>query len=101
MPSVLIRMMDAGLLDAGPGSLRCCVFAGEPFPPAAVKRLRAAWPGVRMFNWYGPTETNVCTSYEVTAADLHRTGPCRSAPRAAATRSSWPPTGRSWCPAPP
>lgn len=28
-----------------------------------------------MFNWYGPTETNVCTSYEVTAADLHRTTP--------------------------
>jgi amino acid adenylation domain-containing protein len=75
VPSVLIRMMDAELLDRGPGSLRCCVFAGEPFPLAAVKRLRAAWPGVRMFNWYGPTETNVCTSYEVTAADLSRTDP--------------------------
>jgi clorobiocin biosynthesis protein CloN4 len=28
-----------------------------------------------MFNWYGPTETNVCTSYEVTSRDLTRTHP--------------------------
>jgi acyl-coenzyme A synthetase/AMP-(fatty) acid ligase len=28
-----------------------------------------------MFNWYGPTETNVCTSYEVTERDLTGTRP--------------------------
>jgi clorobiocin biosynthesis protein CloN4 len=76
VPSVLLQMINTGcLLDRGHGALRVCVFAGEPFPLAAVQRLRSAWPSVRMFNWYGPTETNVCTSYEVTEADLARTNP--------------------------
>ncbi|MFI6468601.1 amino acid adenylation domain-containing protein [Streptomyces sp. NPDC050528] len=77
VPSALQLMADdGGLLDQGPPpSLRVCVFAGEAFPIADVLRLRAGWPAVRMFNWYGPTETNVCTSYEVTARDLTRTRP--------------------------
>ncbi|MEU4657393.1 AMP-binding protein [Streptomyces sp. NPDC023723] len=77
VPSVLVLMAEYGeLLERGPGALRACVFAGEPFPLNPLKDLRRAWPaGVRMLNWYGPTETNVCTSYEVTAADLTRTGP--------------------------
>ncbi|MEU0793259.1 AMP-binding protein [Amycolatopsis sp. NPDC005961] len=76
VPSALLLMMrHGGLLDRpAPSSLRVCVFAGEPFPIAGVQTLRRAWPGVRLFNWYGPTETNVVTSYEVTAADLSRTG---------------------------
>ncbi|MBP2328660.1 clorobiocin biosynthesis protein CloN4 [Kibdelosporangium banguiense] len=77
VPSALQLMMrQGGLLDAvQPSSLRVCVFAGEPFPLPEVQRLRRAWPGVRLLNWYGPTETNVCTSYEVTDADLTRTRP--------------------------
>ncbi|MET9301010.1 AMP-binding protein [Micromonospora aurantiaca] len=77
VPSALQLMIaDGGLLDGDPPpALRVCVFAGEPFPIADVLRLRTAWPAVRLFNWYGPTETNVCTSYEVTARDLNRTRP--------------------------
>ncbi|MEU4428966.1 amino acid adenylation domain-containing protein [Actinoplanes sp. NPDC024001] len=77
VPSALQLMAtDGGLLERDPPpALRVCVFAGEPFPIADVRRLRAAWPGVRLFNWYGPTETNVCTSYEVTDRDLTRTRP--------------------------
>jgi clorobiocin biosynthesis protein CloN4 len=77
VPSVLQLMArDGGLLDREPPpALRVCIFAGEPFPIADVVRLRAHWPAVRMFNWYGPTETNVCTSYEVTSRDLGRTRP--------------------------
>ncbi|MER7182351.1 AMP-binding protein [Streptomyces hyaluromycini] len=76
VPSALVLMAEYGeLLERGPGALRACVFAGEPFPLKRLKELRGAWPGVRMLNWYGPTETNVCTSYEVTAADLARTTP--------------------------
>ncbi|MFD5629070.1 AMP-binding protein [Streptomyces sp. NPDC127072] len=74
VPSALVLMAEYGeLLERGPGALRACVFAGEPYPLKQLKELRRAWPGVRMLNWYGPTETNVCTSYEVTAADLART----------------------------
>ncbi|MFE9611310.1 amino acid adenylation domain-containing protein [Streptomyces sp. NPDC006012] len=74
VPSALVLMTEYGeLLERGPGALRACVFAGERFPLKPLKDLRRGWPGVRMLNWYGPTETNVCTSYEVTAADLTRT----------------------------
>jgi amino acid adenylation domain-containing protein len=76
VPSALLLMMRHGLLDRGaPPALRACVFAGEPFPLAEVQALRRAWPEVRMFNWYGPTETNVCASYELTADDLGRRRP--------------------------
>jgi amino acid adenylation domain-containing protein len=77
VPSALQLMTrQGGLLEgAPPPRLRLCVFAGEPFPLGEVLRLRRSWPGVRLFNWYGPTETNVCTSYEVTDADLGRTRP--------------------------
>lgn len=76
VPSALVLMTEYGdLIGRGPGALRVCVFAGEPFPLKHLRRLRRAWTGVRLLNWYGPTETNVCTSYEVTAADLTRTTP--------------------------
>ncbi|MFF1717389.1 amino acid adenylation domain-containing protein [Streptomyces sp. NPDC058268] len=75
VPSALTLMMQRGDLLAGdpPKALRACVFAGEPFPIQQVHELRKAWPDVRMYNWYGPTETNVCTSYEVTDRDLGST----------------------------
>ena len=77
VPSALVLMMrDGGLLDRPqPGHLRACVFAGEPFALSQAQALRKHWSGVRLLNWYGPTETNVCTSYEVTDADLARTRP--------------------------
>jgi len=73
VPSALTMMMDpGGLLDARPASLRTIVFAGEPFPIVPLRRLRAGFPGVRMLNMYGPTETNVCTYYEVDAVPEER-----------------------------
>lgn len=67
VPSALILMMDrAGLLDKPDLPLRVVIFAGEPFPIKHLRRLRDGLPGARLFNWYGPTETNVCTGYEVT-----------------------------------
>lgn len=77
VPSALVLMMrDGGLLDTPrPRALRACVFAGEPFALQHAQALRKHWQGVQMFNWYGPTETNVCTSYELTDADLSRVRP--------------------------
>ncbi|MFC7220680.1 amino acid adenylation domain-containing protein [Streptomyces polyrhachis] len=77
VPSALVLMMQRGglLADEPPPSLRVCLFAGEAFPIHQVHELRTAWPDVRMLNWYGPTETNVCTSYEVTDRDLGSTRP--------------------------
>lgn len=77
VPSALSLMIrEGGLLEAPPPpALRACLFAGEPFTLAHAQALRREWPKVRLLNWYGPTETNVCTSYEVTDADLERQGP--------------------------
>jgi acyl-CoA synthetase (AMP-forming)/AMP-acid ligase II len=43
------------------------IFAGEVFPPKHLTRLIAELPQPRYLNWYGPTETNVCTAFEVPA----------------------------------
>ena len=45
-------------------------FAGEVFPIAQIRALRALLPAPRCFNLYGPTETNVCTWYEVEANEV-------------------------------
>lgn len=69
VPSVLLLMMEQGELLSLPSlSLRALLFAGEPFPIKHLRRLTQGWPHVRFFNLYGPTETNVCTYYEVTAS---------------------------------
>ena len=75
VPSVLQLMMENGLLDHEPGPLRAVLFAGEPFPIRELRRLRNAWPSVRLLNLYGPTETNVCTWYEVKQIEADRSGP--------------------------
>jgi clorobiocin biosynthesis protein CloN4 len=69
VPSALVLMEAAGLLDDPPASLRTILFAGEPFPIEPLRRLRAAFPAARLLNLYGPTETNVCTFHEVGPVD--------------------------------
>jgi amino acid adenylation domain-containing protein len=65
-PSILALLAQFGKLERFDYSaLRLVLFAGEVF---AVKHLRALTqqlPKPRCFNLYGPTETNVCTYYEV------------------------------------
>lgn len=66
VPSVLVLMMEQGaLLDVESLPLRSILFAGEPFPIKHLRRLYERWPAIRFLNLYGPTETNVCTFYEV------------------------------------
>lgn len=45
--------------------LRIVMFAGEVFPIPQYQALRNLWRAPRYFNLYGPTETNVCTWYEI------------------------------------
>ncbi|MEX2112180.1 MAG: AMP-binding protein, partial [Pirellulales bacterium] len=45
--------------------LRTVLFAGEVFPIKHLRLLKEQLPHPRYFNLYGPTETNVCTSYEI------------------------------------
>jgi amino acid adenylation domain-containing protein len=66
VPSVLTMLAEYGnLRESGLSRLRAVIFAGEVFPAKHLSRLMAELPGPRYLNWYGPTETNVCTWYEV------------------------------------
>jgi amino acid adenylation domain-containing protein len=66
VPSVLTMLATRGNLPAFDLSgLRAVIFAGEVFPAKYLTALLAELPGPRYLNWYGPTETNVCTWYEV------------------------------------
>jgi acyl-coenzyme A synthetase/AMP-(fatty) acid ligase len=61
-------MLEVGDLEArGFGRVRTLLFAGEVFPTPQLRRLRRALPDVRLSNLFGPTETNVCTYYDVPA----------------------------------
>lgn len=77
VPSALILMLEHGELleNAGKSPIRTLLFAGEPFPIKHLRRIRDAWPATRFLNLYGPTETNVCTYYEVRQIHPKRTTP--------------------------
>ncbi|QEH37733.1 Surfactin synthase subunit 1 [Aquisphaera giovannonii] len=65
-PSILALLADHGGLDRpGRTAPRLVLFAGEVFPIAPLRKLRGLWPGSRLWNLYGPTETNVCTALPI------------------------------------
>ena len=65
-PSILALLAQFGRLDERDlSSLRTVLFAGEVFAVKHLRRLTELLPAPRYFNLYGPTETNVCTWYEV------------------------------------
>jgi amino acid adenylation domain-containing protein len=70
VPSVLTMLATYGNLRGfGLSRLRAVIFAGEVFPVKHLNRLMDELPHPRYLNWYGPTETNVCTWFEVPAAE--------------------------------
>ena len=76
VPSLLARLALSGGLERHDFShLRQIIFAGEVFPVAQLRRLRELIPGARYWNWYGPTETNVCTAYAVDVLPPEQTAP--------------------------
>ncbi|MGH9487361.1 MAG: amino acid adenylation domain-containing protein [Terriglobales bacterium] len=65
VPSALVQLLPYA---AAVGvRLRVVAFAGEVFPPPALQQWREAQPQAVFFNWYGPTETNVCAGFRLPA----------------------------------
>lgn len=65
-PSILSLLAQFGnLASYDYSNLRHVLFAGEVFPAKHLRALTRLLPKPRFFNLYGPTETNVCTWYEV------------------------------------
>jgi amino acid adenylation domain-containing protein len=66
VPSLLVGMLRAGLCAGGPPSrLRHVLFAGERMLAPDAGALREALPGARLWNLFGPTETNVSCAFEL------------------------------------
>jgi L-proline---[L-prolyl-carrier protein] ligase len=66
VPSALTALVSRStLFRNGMPSLRLLLYAGEEFQAAPLARLMAAVPGARVFNLYGPIETNVVTVHEL------------------------------------
>jgi acyl-CoA synthetase (AMP-forming)/AMP-acid ligase II len=71
VPSLFIKLCAAWpKTETLPSSLRTICFAGEVFPPSELERLAERAPQARLFNLFGPTETNVCTFHEVDRSKL-------------------------------
>jgi acyl-coenzyme A synthetase/AMP-(fatty) acid ligase len=65
-PSILTLLAQYGkLAERDLSALRSVLFAGEVFPVKHLRALQRLLPKPRYLNLYGPTETNVCTYYEI------------------------------------
>jgi amino acid adenylation domain-containing protein len=66
VPSAWVHLLGRGQIEKFDfSSLRAIIFAGEVFPTKHLRQLMQTIPRATYYNWYGPTETNVITSYEV------------------------------------
>jgi len=65
-PSTLRMLMAYGRMERHSyPALRLVLYAGEVFAANQLRELKQIWPAPAYANLYGPTETNVCTYYEV------------------------------------
>ena len=65
-PSILSLLTQFGRMERHDWSaLRIVNFAGEVFAVKHLRALQERVPHPRYLNLYGPTETNVCTFYEI------------------------------------
>ncbi|HTF05714.1 MAG TPA: amino acid adenylation domain-containing protein [Bacteroidia bacterium] len=75
-PSFYMTLMQFGTMEKYDWShVGQVLFAGEIFPVKHLHALMKTWSDAKYYNLYGPTETNVCTWYEVRAIDEQRTTP--------------------------
>jgi amino acid adenylation domain-containing protein len=77
VPSALLRDPDAPGFEAlSESALRHVILAGERIPAAGLKRLAVHLrPDCVVSNWYGPTETNVCTFFDLCRQDIESSRP--------------------------
>ncbi len=71
VPSLLAFLAYKGnLQQTHLPNLRFLLFAGEVFPTPALKDLARLLPETQLYNFFGPTETNVCCYWLVKPAEL-------------------------------
>jgi amino acid adenylation domain-containing protein len=68
VPSMYVALSSRGGIEAAAlPRLRVIAFAGEPFPVGVLQQYVERFGHARLYNLYGPTETNVCTFERVEA----------------------------------
>jgi amino acid adenylation domain-containing protein len=66
VPSVLIQLLNSNNnLNEMLKSIRTLIYAGEVFPYQYINQLHGELSQTNIYNFYGPTETNVITAYQV------------------------------------
>lgn len=71
VPSFFMKLCAGWPKHEGlPNELHTICFAGDIFPPSDLLALAHRAPSARLFNLFGPTETNVCTFHEVDRSSL-------------------------------
>lgn len=66
VPSFYLSMLErSDIQGAFPTRLRALLYAGEPFAPRALEEYLRLIGDRPLYNFYGPTETNVCTFLRV------------------------------------
>lgn len=72
VPSALIQLLKCNnvVLSDQLSSLRIIIYAGEVFPVSHLKELLKYLNNCRVFNFYGPTETNVITYCEIDQSNM-------------------------------
>ncbi|MEV7543509.1 amino acid adenylation domain-containing protein [Streptomyces sp. NPDC089915] len=71
VPSAFAELVDA---IAGRTEVETVVFAGEALPSSLVEKVRGAFPGVRVVNAYGQSESFYATAFTVPDAGPVRAG---------------------------
>jgi amino acid adenylation domain-containing protein len=72
-PTLLKLLLNYGNLEKFDFSrLKRILFAGEVFPLPQFLQLKAKLGEIDYYNFYGPTETNVCCSYKVIIEELNK-----------------------------
>ena len=67
VPTLYESLLRGGIETTALPALRVLAYAGEPFRPRPLERYVRRFPDSRIYNLYGPTETNVCTFERVPA----------------------------------
>ncbi|NUM35978.1 MAG: amino acid adenylation domain-containing protein [Candidatus Brocadiae bacterium] len=76
VPSMLTLWISSQAIDKHSlDTLHYVLFAGEVFPIKYLRQIKDRLPNTRFYNLYGPTETNVCTYYEVKKISPDRQDP--------------------------
>jgi acyl-coenzyme A synthetase/AMP-(fatty) acid ligase len=66
VPAVLLDLLRGGdLRGRDLSALRVVIYAGEAFPVGPLRELMQLLPRCTFYNFFGPTETNVCVAHRL------------------------------------